>query len=206
MFLTREEYAGGYLDGDADIPPGGSVTVEVQSWAGPGLPPTVQGPYGVEGSVLDEPIGDSISYRIGMTRGLDPTQTPVLRRIRLERDGRTLIFTPPTWGHPVMSLGRDFGTSCRLIIKPNQASWDQSVVLLLEDIRIRFWLEPLRLSQMSKATPTEVDGDGQLIVQTKLDDTYSEGSVIEILVTQIDEYGDRPASRQESAPRGSWRC
>ncbi len=96
MILTAEEYAKGFIDFDADIPDGCSVEIWSATSDSTEEAPEYLGPY-------TDPLGSKVlslpkqymSLRLELKRGDDKFATPVVRKIRWERNGQTFIYSMP---------------------------------------------------------------------------------------------------------------
>ena len=125
MILSEDEYKKGFIDFDANLPIGTSVEVwtrtaehpqEDTAWEGPYTQPT--------GSKVHSSLNDLMQLSIGLHTS-DPHLTPVLKKVRWERDGLTSIWPGSSGfnGPPrLLTLGRDYGVSYLLILKPKRAN------------------------------------------------------------------------------------
>jgi len=119
LILTAEDYARGFIDFDADLPEGCVVELWTRAADQPENDTEWDGPYSTPGGakVLSQPK-PYIQLRVELRRGEDPTKTPVLKKVRWERDGQTFIWPGPIGfnGPPgPLSLGRDYGVSYRVV-------------------------------------------------------------------------------------------
>jgi hypothetical protein len=108
LILTAEEYSRGFIDFDAVLPEGCTVELWTKTADQPGETAEWTGPYSVpEGAkVLSQPKR-YMQLKIGMHRGEDPTKSPILKKVRWERDGVTFIWPGPTgyfYGPPVQAF------------------------------------------------------------------------------------------------------
>jgi hypothetical protein len=190
MILTAEEYSRGFIDFDAELPEGCAVNIWTETtddpaqtsneWAGPYSTPT--------GCKVLSPPRPNIRLRIELKRGDDPSKTPVLRRVRWERDGKTFIWPgaqgfngPPA----VQVLGRDYGCSYRLVFRPSKAFWSEPLVLIDQTVRVRFskgQLEGYEISGFQDETPNP---DGTFSVEGSVNEIKAEGDFIEVLATVL---------------------
>jgi len=143
LILTAEEYARGFIDFDAVLPEGCAVELWTRTSDQLGDDAEWTGPYSIpEGAkVLSRPE-PHMELRVGLKRGDDPTKTPILYKVRWERDGQAFIWPGPAGfnGPPgPLSLGKDYGVSYRLVFQPQRASWSEPFVIMGHKVRIRFW-------------------------------------------------------------------
>lgn len=93
MILTAEEYARGFIDFDAVLPQGCTVELWTRTADGPEDEGEWAGPYSTpEGSKVLSPPKPYMQLGVGLKRGDDPTKTPILSKVRWERDGDTYIW------------------------------------------------------------------------------------------------------------------
>lgn len=187
MILTEEEYSKGFLDFDASIPPGGEIGVWTRTRGHSDESAEWFGPYtSSSGNKVNSDAQTYMQVRIDLKRGPDPHQSPVLKKIRWERDGLTHIFPGlQGWNGPPrkLSLGRDYGASYRVVYHPSKAVWDNPFVLIDQMVRIRFWNSPITGHRVTGFDDIEIDSDGNAVVEGQVEEVTSEGSVIEILAT-----------------------
>ncbi len=187
MILTAEEYIRGYIDFDAALPEGCAIelwtktadyTGEESEWAGPYTNP--------DGSKVLSPPKSMIQLCVRLSRGDDPSQTPILNKVRWERDGRTCIWPGAAGfvGNPgALVLGRDYGVSYRLVFQSLRATWPEALVIIGRNIRIRFWkgsLEGHKIVGFHDAEPTP---EGNLSVEGSIEEAEVEGDMVEVLAT-----------------------
>lgn len=188
MILTPDEYTQGFLDFDASIPPGGAINIWTKTAADdPNDPGEWTGPYSDRSGnkVLSLPK-NRMRLRMELKRGPDPHATPILRKVRWDRDGLTYLFPGKDgWdGSPrILRLGRDYGCSYRIVLRPRKSTWKQPYVLLADGYRIRFWEAPLTGHRISGFNGTAIDSEGNSVIEGQVEEITSEGSVIEILAT-----------------------
>jgi len=200
MILTREEYRSGFISFDGTIPPGGEIAIwtattddpsEEAQWAGPYTNPA--------GAKVSSPPKRYYRLKMGMSRGPDPHQTPILTKVRWERDGVTAIWPGPSGfngppGHLV--IGRDLGCSYRLVLKPKNAYWPESVTVLDDNFRVRLWKEPIKgfaVSGFSKFQPSAETDKIEMFGELAM--TNTQGDVVEVAVTVP---GDGEAAMQSA--------
>lgn len=187
MILTAEEYSRGFLDFDADIPEGCSIEVWARSADQPGDEGEWTGPYvKPQGSKVLCPKKPYMQLNIHLRRGDDPTNTPVIRKVRWERDGETYLWPGKEGfvGPPgALILGRDYGCSYRLILRPKKAVWVEPVVIIDKLIRVRLWKGGIKAYRIVESQDGIADSDKTYLVGGTFEETTTEGDVIEILVT-----------------------
>jgi len=187
LILTAEEYARGFIDFDANLPEGCAVELWTRTFDQPGNDTGWDGPYSTpEGAkVLSQPK-PYMQLRVELRRSEDPTKTPVLRKVRLERDGQTFIWSGPNDfnGPPgPLSLGRDYGVSYRVVFQPQRASWTESFVVISRAVRIRFWKGGVKGYDISGFRDAEPTPKGTLWVEGAIKESELSGDTIEVLAT-----------------------
>lgn len=209
MILTEEEYSKGFLDFDASIPPGGKIDVWTRTRGHSDESAEWFGPYtSTSGNKVLSDAKTYMQVRIDLKRGPDPYQSPVLKKIRWERDGLTHIFPGlQGWDGPPrkLSLGRDYGASYRVVYHPSKAVWDNPFVLIDQMVRIRFWNNPISGHRVIGFDDIEINSDGNAVVEGQVEEITSEGSVIEILATvptENEQEGREQAKAQVEAIMG----
>ena len=96
MILTAEEYARGFIDFDAASPEGCTVELWTRTADEPGEEAEWTGPYSTpEGTKVLSPPKPYMQLCVGLKRGDDPTKTPILNKVRWERDGKAFIWPGP---------------------------------------------------------------------------------------------------------------
>lgn len=187
MILTLEEYARGFIDFDAALPEGCAVELWTRTADQTGEDVKWTGPYSdVEGAKVLSPPKPFIQLRVGLKRGDDPTKTPILRKVRWERDGKTFIWPGPMGfnGPPgPLSLGRDYGVSYRLAFQPKRAGWSEPFVIISRAVRIRFWKGGIKGYDVSGFQDAEPTPDGIFSVEGTVREIEADGDILEVLVT-----------------------
>ncbi len=192
MILTDEEYKRGFIDFDAELPEGCSVDI----WTTTTDNPNEQneewtGPYNItSGCKVTSLPKKYMRLKVELKRGDDPTKTPILKRIRWERNGKTFIWPgvrgfigPPG----ALVLGRDYGSSYRVVFKPQKALWDKPIVLIEKTVRVRFSKEKLEGYKVSGFQDEITNQDGTTSIVGDIKETTAEGDLIEILATYATE-------------------
>ena len=194
MILTAEEYARGFIDFDAVLPKDCGVSIWTMTADQPEDENQWTGPYSnPQGNKVFSPPKDFIQLRICLNRGEDPTKTPVLQKVRWERNGKTHIWPGPHGfnGPPgPLSLGRDYGVSYRIVFKPKQVTWPQSYIIIQPNLRVRFSKESIRINKVTGFKHATPDSDGKISVEGSIEDIEVKGDFIELLVTVPGDYGD----------------
>lgn len=187
MILTSEEYARGFIDFDADLPEGCTVELWTKSADQPGEDAEWAGPYSsLEGAKVLSPPKPYIKLRVELRRGDDQTKTPILRKVRWERDGKSFIWTGPSGfnGPPGrLSLGRDYGVSYRLAFQPKRAGWSESFVIISRTARIRFWKGDINGHDISGFHDAEPTPEGTFSVEGTVGEVEVHGDTVDVLVT-----------------------
>lgn len=201
LILTAEEYARGFIDFDADLPEGCTVELWTKTADQPGEEAEWTGPYSTpEGAKVLSPAKSYIELYAGFKGGDDPTKTPILKKVRWERDGNTVIWPGPTgyfYGPPgPLSLGRDYGTSYRLVFKPQRATWPEPFVIITHRARVRFWKGGIKAFDISGFRHAEPTPEGTFSVEGTLKEVEVKGDVVEVLVTVP---GDNEEQAQEES-------
>jgi hypothetical protein len=187
LILTVEEYARGFIDFDAVLPEGCTVELWTKTADRPGEAAEWTGPYSApEGAKVLSPPKPNIQLKIGLKRGEDPTKTPILKKVRWERDGNAFIWPGPLGfnGPPgPLSLGRDYGVSYRLVFRPQRAVWPEPFVVITHRARIRFWKGGIKVHDISGFRDAEPTPEGTFSVEGAVEEVEVEGDVVEVLVT-----------------------
>jgi hypothetical protein len=188
LILTTEEYARGFIDFDAVLPEG--CTVEL--WTRTSDQPTEEvewtGPYSdPRGAKVLSSAKPYMQLRVGLRRGEDPTKTPILSKVRWERDGKTFIW-PNRSGFfyevpERFILGRDYGVSYRLAFQPQRAGWPEPFVIVGQRARIRFWKGGIKGHEISGFRYAEPTPEGTFSVEGELAEIEAGGDILEVLVT-----------------------
>lgn len=188
MILSGEEYSRGFIDFDAELPEGCAIDIWTDTTDNPGEK-TEQwaGPYSLPSGckVLSAPK-QYIRLKVELKRGSDPTKTPVLKRIRWERDNRTFLWPGPQGfnGPPgALVLGRDYGSSYRLVFKPKKAAWAAPIVLIEKTVRVRFSKGKLEGYDVSGFQDEASNPDGTTSIEGAVKEIEAEGDLVEILAT-----------------------
>lgn len=188
MILTSEEYARGFIDFEAVLPKGCTVELWTRTADQPGEEAEWTGPYSTPtGAKVLSPPKSHIELQVGLHRGKDPTKSPILKKVRWERDGITFIWPGPT-GHfdgppGPLSLGRDYGISYRLVFRPQRAVWPESFVVITNRVRVRFCKGGIKAFDISGFRHAEPTPDGTFSVEGAVEEIEVKGDVIELLVT-----------------------
>ena len=187
MILTAGEYARGFIDFDAVLPEGCTVKLWTRTADQPGEEAEWTGPYSTpEGAKVLSLAKPHIQLYVGLKRGDDPTKTPILNKVRWERDGGTLIWPGPNGfdGPPgPLSLGRDYGVSYRLVFQPQRAVWSEPFVIIKHRARIKFWKRGIKVHDISGFRDAEPTPEGTFSVEGAVEEVEVEGDVVEVLVT-----------------------
>ena len=191
MILTAEEYAKGFIDFDADIPDGCSVEVWTATSDSTESAPEYAGPYTDPlGSKVQSPPKQYIALRVKLNRGDDVYKSPVIRKIRWERNGQTFIYLMPTGnvGPPGgLTLGRDYGISYRLLFRPKQAVWTEPFVIIDHSVRVHLWKDGIKGNLVSGFDEIKLNLDENEIVEGMVEETTFDGDVVEVLATVQNE-------------------
>lgn len=183
MIFTAEEYARGFIDFDAVLPEGCTVELWTRTADESGVEAEWTGPYSTpEGAKVLSPPKPYMQLRIDLKRGDDPTKTPILNKVRWERDGKTFIWPGPMGFYGLPSpfiLGRDYGVSYRLAFRPKRATWSEPFVIIGSTVRIRFWKGGIKGHQISGFHNAEPTPEGTFSVEGAVE----EGDIVEVLVT-----------------------
>ena len=200
MILTAEEYARGFIDFDAVLPEGCTVELWTRTADQPGEETEWTGPYSNPGGArVLAPPRPYMQLRIGLKRGDDPTKTPILNKVRWERDGNTFI-----WPGPVgfsrrpgpLSLGRDYGISYRLVFQPQRAGWSEPFAVISHRARIRFSKGGMKGHDISGFHDAEPTPEGTRAVEGAVEEIEAEGDTVEVLATIP---GDNEEQAKEAA-------
>jgi hypothetical protein len=188
MILSAEEYSKGFIDFDADLPEGCSVNIWTETTENPkDTKEEWAGPYSIpSGSIVGSAPKPFMRLKVELKRGEDASKTPVLKKIRWERDNKTFLW-PGVHGFGgapgALVLGRDYGSSYRLVLKPKKASWAEPIILIEKTIRVRFSKGKLGGYNISGFQDEVPNIDGTASVEGAIKETEAEGDLIEILVT-----------------------
>ena len=187
MILTAEEYERGFIDFDAVLPEGCTVELWTRTADQPGEETEWTGPYSTpEGAKVLSPPKPYMQLCIGLKRGDDPTKTPILNKVRWERDGDTFIWPGPVGfnGRPgPLSLGRDYGVSYRLVFQPQRAGWSEPFAVIRHRARIRFWKGGIKGHNISGFHNAEPTPEGTFSVEGAVEEVEAEGDIVEVLAT-----------------------
>ena len=187
MILTAEEYARGFIDFDAVLPEGCTVELWTKTADEPGEEAEWTGPYSTpEGTKVLSPPKPHMQLCVGLKRGDDPTKTPILNKVRWERDGEAFIWPGLSGfnGPPgPLSLGRDYGLSYRLVFQPQRAGWSEPFVIIGHRARIRFWKGGIKGHKISGFHDAEPTPEGTFSVEGAVEEVEAEGDVVEVLAT-----------------------
>ena len=200
MILTVEEYARGFIDYDAVLPEGCTVELWTRTADEPEDEAEWNGPYSTpEGTKVLSAPKPYMQLRVGLKRGDDPTKTPILNKVRWERDGKTFIWPGPSGfnGPPgPLSLGRDYGVSYRLVFQPQRAGWPEPFVIIGHRTRIRFWKGGIKGHKISGFHDAEPTPEGTFSVEGAVEEVEAEGDIVELLATI-------PGHNEEEAKEGA---
>ena len=196
LLLTAEEYARGFIDFDAVLPEGCKVELWTRTADQPGDEAEWNGPYStLEGAKVLSPPKPHMQLCVGLKRADDPTKTPILNKVRWERDGKTFIWPGPVGfnGPPgPLSLGRDYGVSYRLVFRPQRASWPEPCAIIGHKVRIRLWKGGIKGHQISGFHDAEPTSEGTFSVEGTIEEVEAEGDIVEVLATIPGNY-EEPA-------------
>lgn len=187
MILTAEEYARGFIDFDAVLPEGCTVELWTRTSDQPAEEVEWTGPYSdPEGAKVLSPAKPYMQLCVGLKRGEDPTKTPILNKVRWERDGKAFIWPgrldfngPPDR----FSLGRDYGVSYRLAFQPQRAGWSEPFVIIGHRARIRFWKGGIKGHEISGFRYAEPTPEGTFSIEGDVKEVEANGDIVEVLVT-----------------------
>jgi len=132
--------------------------------------------------------------RVDLKRGDDPTKTPILNKVRWERDGEAFIWPGPVGfnGPPGrLSLGRDYGVSYRLVFQPQRASWLEPLVIIGHRARIRFWKGGIKGHDISGFRDAQPTPEGTFWVEGAIEETEAEGDIVEVIATIPENYEEQ---------------
>ncbi len=195
LLLTAEEYAKGFIDFDAVLPEGCTVELWTRTADQPGEETEWTGPYSTpEGAKVISPPKLHMQLRVDLKRGDDPTKTPILKKVRWERDGKIFIWPGPTGfnGAPGrLSLGRDYGVSYRLVFQPQRASWPEPFAIIGHRARIRFWKGGIKGHKISGFHNAEPTPEGTFSVEGAVEEVEAEGDIVEVLATIPGNYEEQ---------------
>ena len=195
LILTAEEYERGFIDFDAILPHDCEVELWTRTtdqptddaeWTGPYITPT--------GAKVLSPPKPYMQLSFRLKRGDDPTKTPILKKVRWERDGQVFIWPGPMGfnGPPSpFSLGRDYGVSYRLAFQPKRATWSQPFVIINRTARIRFWKGGIKGHDISGFRNAEPTTEGTFSVEGGITEIEAAGDTIEVLVTVSEDNEER---------------
>jgi len=188
LILTAEEYARGLIDFDAVLPPGCTVELWTRTSDQPAQEVEWTGPYSdPKGAIVLSSAKSYIQLRAKLRRGEDQTKTPVLKKVRWERDGKTFIWPNRSgffYGAPErFVLGRDYGVSYRLAFQPQRAEWPEPFVIVGQRARIRFWKGGIKGHEISGFRYAEPISKGTFSVEGNLTEVEAAGDILEVLVT-----------------------
>lgn len=131
---------------------------------------------------------------VELKRGDDPSKTPILNKVRWERDGQTFIWPGPAGfnGPPgPLSLGRDYGVSYRLVFQPQRVRWHEPLVIIGHGIRIRFWKGGIKGHKISGFHDAEPTAKGTFFVEGAIEEVEAEGDSVEVLATIPENNGEQ---------------
>lgn len=195
MILTQEEYARGFIDFDAAIPEGCRVQLWTRTANQPGDETEWTGPYSnPQGSKVLSSPESFIQLSMALNRGADPTKTPILKKVRWERGGRTFIWPGPLGfnGPPgSMSLGRDYGVSYRLVFQPKKITWSEPFIIIRPQFRIRFCKGGTKGYKITGFHDAQLTSEGTLSVEGAIEEVEAEDDIIEILATVPGNYEEQ---------------
>ncbi|MBI4297347.1 MAG: hypothetical protein HY676_02310 [Chloroflexi bacterium] len=187
MILTAEQYSRGFIDFDAVLAKGCVVELWTRTADRPEDDTEWTGPYSTpEGTIVLSPPKPYMQLRVELKRGSDPTKTPILTKVRWERDGKAFIWPGPVGfnGPPgPLSLGRDYGVSYRLAFQPKRAGWAEPFVVIGHRARIRFWKSGIKGYNISGFRDAEPTPEGNFSVGGNIEEVEADGDVVEVLVT-----------------------
>jgi hypothetical protein len=188
LILTADEYSKGFVDFDAVLPEGCTVELWIRTANTPEEDDEWTGPYSEpSGCKILAPAKQYFQLRMNLKRGEDPTKSPIVKGIRIDRAGQSYIWPGPRGfnGPPKMlRLGRDYGCSYRLIFRPQKAIYPESLVLIKDKMRIRFWKEGIIGYEISGFQEKILDSDGRESIEGGgVKEVTFEGDIVEILAT-----------------------
>ena len=187
MILTAEEYARGFIDFDAVLPEDCTVELWTRTSEQPAEEVEWTGPYSdPEGSKVLSSAKPYMQLCIGLKRGEDPTKTPILNKVRWERDGKTFIWPNQSgfYGAPErFILGRDYGVSYRLAFQPQRAGWSEPYAIVGHRARIRFWKGGIKGHEISGFRYAEPTPESTFSVEGNIREVEADGDILEVLVT-----------------------
>jgi hypothetical protein len=187
LILTAEEYERGIIDFDAVLPEGCTVELWTRTLDQPGDETEWTGPYSTpEGTKVLSPPKPCVHLSIRLKRGDDSTKTPILKKVRWERDGKVFIWPGPKGfdGPPgPLSLGRDYGVSYRLAFEPKRANWAEPFVIIGRTARIRFWKGGIKGHKISGFHDAEPTPEGTIWGEGVVEEAEAEGAIVEVLAT-----------------------
>ena len=159
MILTADEYSRGFIDFDAVVPDGCSVSLWTATADQPNDVLQWTGPYSV--STGSKVLSHRRAYallRLELKKGQNQAESPVVTKVRWELDGQTLVWTAQEgFDGPArrLTLGRDYGYSYRLVFRPKKAVWPEPFVVMDRLVRIRFCKEQLKSYRLRPASDSE---------------------------------------------------
>lgn len=187
MILTAEEYERGIIDFDAVLPEGCTVKLWTRTFDQPGEEDEWSGPYSTPGGAkVLSPPKLYMQLRVDLQHGNDPTKTPILNKVRWERDGNAFIWPGPVGfnGPPgQLSLGRDYGISYRLAFQPRRANWSEPFVIIGPTARIRFWKGGIKGHKISGFHDAETTPEGTTWGEGAVEEAEAGGDIVEVLAT-----------------------
>lgn len=187
MILTAEEYARGFIDFDAVLPKDCIIELWTRTTDTPQESSECTGPYSKpEGSKVLSPPKPYMQLQVQLKRGDDPTKTPILTKVRWERDGNTYIWPGQKGfiGPPgPLSLGRDYGVSYSLVFQPKRAVWPDPFVVIRNTVRIRFWKGGIKGHDISGFQDAQPGANNTFSVEGTIKEVEAHGDIVEILAT-----------------------
>jgi hypothetical protein len=210
MILSAEEYSRGFIDFDAELPEGCTVNIWTSTTDNPSENKGEwNGPYYLpSGCKVGSAPKPYIGLRVELKRGDNPSKAPILKQVRWERDNRTFIW-PGVQGFSgppgALVLGRDYGSSYRIVLKPKKAFWTEPIILIENTVRVRFSKGKLRGLDISGFQDETSNPDGATSIIGTIEDKEVEGDLIEILATvptDDESYGEETAKTQVESITG----
>ncbi|MBF8294195.1 MAG: tRNA delta(2)-isopentenylpyrophosphate transferase [Bacteroidetes bacterium] len=82
-----------------------------------------------------------------------------------------------------LSLGRDYGTSYRRVIRPQRAMWPETLIIIDSNVRVKLWKGELEGFNVSGFKEAIENPDGNLSVKGAIEETKVQGDLLEVLAT-----------------------
>lgn len=203
MLLSEEQFDRGFIDFDAELPPGGMIKLFVKTRdANTGSESEWSGPHADQsGEILNSPAGSSFKLKIESERGPDPYRTTRLTKVRIDRTTGTFLWPGPAGftGPPIVTRARDFGYSHRILFRPILHSFSVPFVIVSPTLRIRVTNTSTRgMVATADVTATQVTESSTELYADVRDEEFS-GPLVELVATtplNVAEHDGTQAARE----------